>query len=112
MLADPADKNVCPTSGMNPFSTRHIRPGALPYLFPPGESAAGLVDRLQAAGWCGQIIGPHGSGKSTLLAALVPALEAAGRMVVLRQIRADTKDLQSLPADLTAETQIVIDSYE
>lgn len=33
-----------PTS--NPFSTRFVRPGALPFLFPPGLDAPGLVQAL------------------------------------------------------------------
>lgn len=64
---------------MNPFSTRFVRPGALPYFFPPGESAEQLAAKLSAQGWRGQIVGPHGSGKSTLLAALAPWIERAGR---------------------------------
>lgn len=67
----------------NPFITARVRPGAVAYRFPPGESVAELVDRLRAARWRGQIVGPHGSGKSTLLAALLPALEAAGRRTML-----------------------------
>jgi hypothetical protein len=35
----------------NPFCTRRIRPGAVPFLFPPGASVAGLLEKLQAAGW-------------------------------------------------------------
>jgi hypothetical protein len=62
-----------------PFATRRVRPGAVPYFFPDGESAARLVGRLREAGWWGQIVGPHGSGKSTLLAALLPELRRAGR---------------------------------
>lgn len=54
----------------NPFCTRRVKPGAMPYLFPPGEDIARLVDRLAADGWRGQILGPHGSGKSCLLATL------------------------------------------
>lgn len=100
----------------NPFATRHIRPGALEFIFPPGQSAASLVEQLQAAGWLGQIIGPHGSGKSTLLAALLPALAAAGRTVVWRPIRADGQTGASqgsdLPAELTPTSQVVIDGYE
>src|SRR5262245_49587973 len=65
----------------NPFSTRFIRPGAIPFIFSAGESAESLVDHLRVNNWRGQIIGPHGSGKSTLLAALLPALQAAGRTV-------------------------------
>lgn len=65
----------------NPFSTRFVRPGALPFLFPPGESAIELVDQLRRQGWWGQIIGPHGSGKSTLLRTLEPELLASGRTI-------------------------------
>ncbi len=51
----------------NPFCTRRIRPGALPYFFPPGASIETILQRFQDfAGW-GEIVGPHGSGKSTLL---------------------------------------------
>jgi hypothetical protein len=67
----------------NPFSTRSVRPGALPFLFPPGLDAPGLVRALAAQGWCGAILGPHGSGKSTLLAALLPALRGGGTEPVL-----------------------------
>jgi hypothetical protein len=65
-------------TAVNPFSTRCIRPGALPFLFYTGNSPVGLVDRMVALGGRAQIVGPHGVGKSTLLAALVPALSAAG----------------------------------
>jgi hypothetical protein len=60
-----------------------VRPGAVPFLFPPGEDAAALVDRLRAAGWRGQVVGPHGSGKSTLLAELRQRLEAVGCAVIV-----------------------------
>jgi hypothetical protein len=66
-------------SKSNPFSTRFIRPGAIPYIFPEGESAAWLVERLAANSWRGQIVGPHGTGKSTLLAALVEEMIERGR---------------------------------
>jgi len=66
----------------NPFATRYTRPGAIPFVFSPGLSAAALVDRLRGAGWWGQIVGPHGSGKSALLAALETALSQAGRRVL------------------------------
>lgn len=46
----------------------------MPFLFGPGESVEGLLQRLAAQGWWGQIVGPHGSGKSTLLAQLVASL--------------------------------------
>jgi hypothetical protein len=67
----------------NPFATRRVRPGAVPFFFPPGVGVALLVERLRAAGFCGQIIGGHGTGKSTLVAALLPELRRAGREPVL-----------------------------
>jgi hypothetical protein len=63
----------------NPFSTRFVRPGSVPFYFPQGVSAELLVDRLEQHDWRGAIVGPHGSGKSTLLEALIPAIERAGR---------------------------------
>jgi hypothetical protein len=71
----------------NPFATRFIRPGAVGYLFPAGQSAESLVEKLREQGWWGEIVGPHGSGKSTLVAALVPELTRAGRKLVRRVIR-------------------------
>ena len=71
-----------PAAPENPFSTRHVRPGAIPYRFPPGRSAAALIERLEENGWRGQIIGPHGSGKSALVATLIESLEQSGRRTV------------------------------
>jgi hypothetical protein len=71
--------------GDNPFVTRAIRSGMVPFFFPPGESLRELVDRLRESHWRGQIVGPHGSGKSTLLASLLPEItEHAGEIVVAR----------------------------
>jgi hypothetical protein len=100
----------------NPFATRHVRPGAIPYLFPPGEHAARVVERLRANGWRGQIVGPHGSGKSTFLAALLPELSRVGRIPLLvalhdgqRRLPPETRPaLRALhPAGI-----VVIDGYE
>lgn len=100
----------------NPFASRFIRPGALPFIFPPGENAEGLVARLGELGGSGEIRGPHGSGKSTLLAALVAALRAAQREV-------ETIELHDGQRRLSAEfvrrlknssrgATVVIDGYE
>lgn len=97
----------------NPFSTRFIRPGAIPFLFAPGESIEGFLERLRAANWWGQIIGPHGSGKSTLLATLLPALEAAERRVVSITLHQGDRQLPRLDQEtLSATAQVVIDGYE
>jgi len=82
-----------PQPPSNPFSTRWVRPGALGYRFADGESAGSLVARLAAAGWRGQIVGPHGAGKSTLLAALRPALLAAGRGLLEFQLHDGQRQL-------------------
>ena len=102
-------------TGRNPFATRRIRPGAMPFLFRGGCSADQLVERLRGNGWWGQIVGPHGSGKSTLLATLCPAIERAGRHVSLIELHDGQR---RLPADyrraVDAETPsvLIVDGYE
>src|SRR5262245_55807228 len=65
----------------NPFATRWVRPGVIPYYFAHTTNAAAVVEKLKENRWRGAIIGPHGSGKSTLLASLAPLIESAGRRV-------------------------------
>lgn len=81
----------------NPFSTRWIRPGALPYLWERDETTlCGLAESLlRSAGW-GQILGPHGAGKSTLLHALVELLRERGWQVAAYRI---TPEHRRLPLD-------------
>ncbi len=102
----------------NPFCTRRIRPGAVPYCFPGGVDVENLLDRLRYNRWRGEIVGPHGSGKSTLLACIITALEQSGLKPVLFELH----DAQrSLPGDwrrqikLSAQSLpviVVIDGYE
>ena len=70
----------------NPFCTRRIRPGAIPFLFSVGQDAEALVERLRENGWWGEITGTHGSGKSALLATLIPLIERAGQHVTLVEL--------------------------
>jgi hypothetical protein len=99
----------------NPFSTRFVRPGSIPFIFPPGVDAKLLAERLKQLGWRAAIVGPHGSGKSTLLETLIPAIEEAGRSVrkvVLHEGQ------RGLPADFVWPDSsqppgvVVIDGYE
>jgi hypothetical protein len=99
----------------NHFSTRHIRPGAVPFLFPPGQSAEGLVELLRGKNWWGEIVGPHGSGKSSLLAAIIPALRDAGRSTLLvdlhdgqRRLPVDLRRIDGLGHDAV----VIVDGYE
>ena len=102
-------------SHSNPFATRFTRPGALGYLFPPGQSAVGMLDLLRNNHWWGEIIGPHGSGKSSLLAELLPLLEAGGRRVALYSLHQGDRIIPISKADVAdwnEETQVVVDGYE
>ena len=104
-----------PLNSDNPFCTRRISPGAIPFIFPPGENAETLVDRLRQAGWWGEITGPHGSGKSTLLAALTAAIERAGRRTVLVALHDGERRLPlRLQSDLRLRPPVVlvVDGYE
>ncbi len=99
----------------NPFSTCHIRPGAMPFLYRAGEDAETLLARLRSNRWQGEIIGPHGTGKSALLAELVPAIQRAGQ----RPLWITLHDGQRrLPPEAKRElrlrppTLLAIDGYE
>ncbi len=96
---------------VNPFSTRFVEPGAIPYCLPGRSGLSDLVARLGAtAGW-GEVVGPHGSGKSTLLASLLPLLTDW----TLRPVRLSTT-ARNLPLDLWPlpgpRPLLVIDGFE
>ena len=99
----------------NPFCTRRVRPGAMPFLFAGDLTAENAVARLRENGWRGQIVGPHGSGKSALLATLVPAIERAGRRVLLLELHDGQRTLPLdfwRGAELASCTLLAIDGYE
>lgn len=98
-------------SGENPFSTSFVRPGAIPYQFPQGESAASLVDRFFAAGRRGQIVGPHGVGKSTLLKMLRDELTACGEVVTHFELRDGQRALCE-PIEIAPRSIVIVDGYE
>lgn len=103
------------TPRANPFSTRFVRPGAIRYLFAPGQSADDLVRRLEGFGWRGQIVGPHGSGKSTLLATLDEPLARAGRRLSSTCLHDGARRSPAgwvRQAKLTDANLIVVDGYE
>ena len=99
----------------NPFCSRRIRPGAVPFLFPPDQNAETLVELLERNQWWGEIIGPHGSGKSSLLASLIPVIERAGRPVVLVELHNGQRRLPiRLDGDawLQSPAVLIVDGYE
>jgi hypothetical protein len=99
----------------NPFCTKRVRPGAISFLFPPGQDAEMVVQRLQRNGWWGEIVGAHGSGKSALLATLIPQIELAGRRAMLVELHDGQR---RLPLDLGRDDRIrppmvlIVDGYE
>jgi energy-coupling factor transporter ATP-binding protein EcfA2 len=102
-------------SATNPFSTRFITPGAVPFVFPPQVDAPTLISRLAIQGWWGQIVGPHGSGKSTLLKSLLPLLKKADRHAALYRLTAGQRPLHSPrreAAHWNEHTLVVVDGYE
>jgi hypothetical protein len=99
----------------NPFCSRHVRPGATSYRFPPGESLDAVLARLREQRWRGEIVGPHGSGKSSLLTVLVPALQAAGHLVQWFELHDGQRKLPDrwdAPDRCPPGTVLVIDGYE
>jgi hypothetical protein len=99
----------------NPFCTRRVRPGAIPFLFPAGQDVATLLQGLQENGWWGEIVGPHGSGKSALLATLIPQIELAGQRTVLVELHDGQRRLS---IDLNRDSRLrppmvlIVDGYE
>jgi hypothetical protein len=99
----------------NPFATRRIRPGAVPFFFAPGESVATLVERLEAHHGWGQIIGPHGTGKSTLLAAFLAELRRWGKSPRLVEFHAGQRRKWQTVRQALAEPDtflLVVDGFE
>jgi energy-coupling factor transporter ATP-binding protein EcfA2 len=97
----------------NPFSSRCVRPGAIPFLFPDGLDAESLVRRLQAAGDRGAIVGPHGSGKSTLLVALRETLRQSGRNALLIELHDGQRGLPAEALHSAGPGDILlVDGYE
>jgi hypothetical protein len=106
-----------PTPPSNPFAAYRFAPGAMPFQFPPGESAAALVERLKELRWRAGIVGPHGTGKSTLLAELLPQIDAAGRepvLIVLHRGEPSPVRLSRLLDRLQAPEKalLAVDGYE
>lgn len=58
----------------NPFATRYVRPGVIPWVGSGHAQLESIVSRFDALDRCAAIVGPHGSGKTTLLHHLVPML--------------------------------------
>jgi hypothetical protein len=97
----------------NPFATRYVRPGAVPFLFPDEASTAALVDRLAALQWRAMIVGPHGSGKTSLLECFLPECVRRGREPKRFSLHDQQRRLPEYDRrDWNRQTLVVIDGYE
>jgi hypothetical protein len=99
----------------NPFATRYVRPGAIPFLFPAGDSAEGEVARFASLGRRAQIVGPHGVGKSTLVATLMEPMSRAGLAPLMFALHGGQRRMPSgwrRRAKAAGARTIVIDGYE
>lgn len=104
----------------NPFSTRFVRPGAVPFQFPPEhqeskQSLDKLVDRLSSLGSRAQVIGPHGSGKSTLVRQLLAVLAQRGLPSYLVSLHDGERHMPAgwaTAAQDAAARLVIVDGYE
>lgn len=111
----PLSEDMSNDASENPFCTRRVRPGAIPFLFPPGQDAESLVARLQANDWWGEIVGRHGSGKSALLATLIPHIELAGKRPMLVELHDGQRRLpfrMNRDDRFQSSAVLIIDGYE
>jgi len=97
---------------INPFSSRWIRPGANPYLFPAdGPALANLVSHVAGGGFL-EIVGPHGSGKSTLVEALLESLAARGAPWRAISLHDGGETIVARRSPGRGRAVVVVDGYE
>ncbi len=118
-------------SASNPFATRCVRPGAIPFMFLPSQpsesrrsgrvptcsmSIESMAKSLGKNNDWGQIIGPHGSGKSTLLETLLPILKTRGTEPVTFSLhdgqRRLTGEMRAVVDAAPPRSIVVVDGYE
>jgi len=94
----------------NPFRVERIH--ALRYRL-PGIATAEVLQRWEANGRRGALVGPHGRGKSTLLAELQPEIARAGLEVRLVELRQHQRALpQGALRGISPNTALLIDGAE
>jgi hypothetical protein len=100
---------------VNPFATRWVRPGVLPYRFSDGGNLEQVIEKLRRNRWRGAIVGSHGTGKSTLLAELIRHFESGGHLIENMVLRDGQRHLPAEFWDRTtrkSQCLIVVDGFE
>jgi len=98
----------------NPFSTRFVQPGAIPWLA-TDTSIDSLLFRLYDVGTRAIICGPHGRGKSTILSHLASVAQRKGLKVHCLRIRSwiDAIRVMRVFATINPKQSLVsVDSWE
>ncbi|HOA53202.1 MAG TPA: hypothetical protein PKI05_13190 [Thermogutta sp.] len=99
----------------NPFSARFVRPGVIPYIFPPGCSWESVHEIFQANQRLGAVIGPHGAGKSAFITAFTHWMENNGQPCLALELHDGQRTLgQATWRKLEAlqDTVVTVDGYE
>lgn len=100
----------------NPFSTRHVQPGAIPYRRNDGGELVELVNTFfQRCNRRAAIVGPHGSGKSTLIETIKPLLVNQNCQVDHRRFSTSQRKWKFFfhdSRDWDHQTIVVVDGYE
>jgi len=103
----------------NPFSTRYVQPGRIPFQLRSGVTVEQLVDRfLRVWSRRAAIIGPHGSGKSSLLETMLKSFPG-NYMVSQFRLNSASVDAENSISRWVRESQswhnstiVTIDGYE
>lgn len=85
------------SASANPFATRFVSPGNIPYFFASPDDSQQLIAQADRAHWRGQIVGPHGSGKTTLARHLMPELQTRFDRIEFLVVRS-VSEIQHCPA--------------
>ena len=135
---------------LNPFSVGYVQPGSVPYFFEPEfieeirQSDSSLYvrafaeafqkktelstwigcrylgEKFAAAGFRGQVVGPHGSGKSTMTESFAKYLNMTDCRVIKSVVHRGERvppaellaELERRPADASPATVVIFDGYE
>ncbi|MGQ9562286.1 MAG: hypothetical protein ACUVQG_04460 [Thermogutta sp.] len=99
----------------NPFSARFVRPGAIPYIFPPGCSAESVYEVFVANQRLGAVIGPHGAGKSAFITAMTAWMENHNQPCLRLELHDGQRTLDQTTwqqLESLQDTVVTVDGYE
>lgn len=95
----------------NPFASRHLQPGSIPFLFRDQQTIQGVAHQIIGARSARlAIVGPHGTGKSTLLQQLSEHLGCS--LGVLHSTTPKLAGLRECIRQARSEKLCLIDGYE